>query len=197
MYPENLSKFIQQFSRLPGVGAKSSERLGFYILSQPEEFARSLSESIIRLKMDSVFCSSCGNLSVMDPCGICTDKTRDDSIICVVEHPSDIYYIETTNCFHGLYHVLGGILSPLNGVSPEDLRINELIQRVKKLSVTEILFATSATTEGDTTALFIKNILQPTKIKFTHLARGIPVGTNLQYAGSGSLSQAIRSREEL
>lgn len=197
MYPENLSKFIQQFSRLPGVGSKSSERLGFYILSQPEEFARSLAESIIRLKTDSVFCSSCGNLSVTDPCGICTDAARDNFIICVVEHPADIYYIETTNSFHGLYHVLGGVLSPLNGVSPGDLKIEKLVQRVEELSVTEILFATSATTEGDTTALYIKNLLQSTKIRFTHLARGIPVGTNLQYAGSGSLSQAIRSREEL
>jgi recombination protein RecR len=197
MLPHNLSHFIKIFSKLPGIGYKTSERLGFYILSQTEEYSNQLAESIVNLKRKIKVCSICGNISETDPCLVCTEHSRDRHILCIVEKPIDIYYMESTNSYKGLYHVLGGVISPLNGITPKDLRITELITRMKDLPVDEILFATSPTTEGDTTALFIKELLKDIHIKFTHLARGIPVGTGLQYAGSNSLSQAIKGREEI
>jgi recombination protein RecR len=197
MFPRYLSHFIKVFSKLPGIGYKSSERLGFYLLSQPQEYSVILTEAILDLKRNTKICSLCGNISESDPCHICNDGTRDNKIICIVEKPIDIYYIESTNSFKGLYHVLGGIISPLNGITPKDLKITEFLERLKKLPVDEVLFATSPTTEGDTTALYIKEIIKSLPIRFTHLARGIPVGTGLQYAGCGSLSQAIIGREEL
>lgn len=197
MFYKNLSNFIQSFSRLPGIGAKTSERLGFYILSQSIDFANHLSESILNLKKNSVICSICGNLYDQDPCYICSDPSRLNDILCVVENPIDIYFMEMTNSFKGVYHVLGGLLSPLNGVTPKDLRINELFNRLNHASIKEILFATSPTTEGDSTALYIKEMLKDKDIKLTHLARGIPVGTGLQYASHNSLIQAIKGREEI
>ncbi len=197
MISKDLSNFISCFSKLPGIGYKTSERLGWFILSQPYEFAKQLSDSIIILKENSHICSICGNISDSDPCNICNNSSRDRTLLCVVENALDINYIESTNKFYGIYHVLGGVISPLNGVTPEDLKINGLIERVMKMNIKEIIFATSPTTEGDTTILYIKELLTNYDIKLSHLPRGIPVGTGLQYAGIGSLSQALKSREEI
>ena len=195
MIPKKLSDFIKQFSRLPGIGNKTSERIGFFLVTQDSGYVKALADSIRDLKDGIKVCSVCGGISDSDPCDICSDRSRDHATICVVENALDIYYIESTNSYRGLYHVLGGVISPLNGVLPKDLRIEELLSRVKEGNVRELLFATSATTEGDTTILYIKDLVQGVKI--THLARGIPVGTGLQYAGNSSLVQAIRSREEV
>jgi recombination protein RecR len=197
MIPENLKQFIQQFSKLPGIGYKTSERLGFYIISRPELFSEELSDAILSLKKNSKICSLCGNISDSDPCGICSDPYRDKALLCIVEQPVDIYYIESTDSYKGLYHVLGGLISPLDGISPKNLAIDSLIQKVRSGSIKEIIFATSPTTEGDTTALYIKEFLKESNIKTTHLARGIPVGTGLQYAGNTSIQQAIKNREAL
>lgn len=196
MIPKKLGDFIRYFSRLPGIGNKTSERIGFFLVTQKDPgFVQALADSIRELKEGTKVCSECGGISDDDPCDICSDRSRDRSTICVVENALDIYYIEPTNSYKGLYHVLGGVISPLNGVLPKDLRIEELLKRIKDNHVQELLFATSATTEGDTTILYIKELVKGVKI--THLARGIPVGTGLQYAGNSSLVQAIRSREEV
>lgn len=195
MLPKKLEEFIRTFSRLPGIGHKTSERIGFYLVTQESGFVNALADNIRDLKADIKVCSVCGGISDGDPCELCSDISRDRSTICVVENALDIYYLESTNSYRGLYHVLGGVISPLNGVLPKDLRIEELLKRVKDGSVKELLFATSATTEGDTTLLYIKDLVEG--IKITHLARGIPVGTGLQYAGNSSLVQAIRYREEV
>lgn len=195
MLPAALEQFIKVFSRLPGVGQKTAERLGFYIVSKNDDFARALSDAVTGLKANVSKCSRCGGLSESGLCGICSDSRRDSGSLCIVENALDIFTMESTHSFSGHYHVLEGVLSPLNGVTPADLRIRELLERVQREPVSEILFATSPTTEGDTTALYIKSLLEGRNIRFTHLARGIPVGTDLQYAGTGSLSEAIRKRE--
>ncbi len=197
MIPTYLNNFIKIFSKLPGIGYKTSERLGFYILQQPESFSNMLVDSILNLKKNTMICSICGNIDDSDPCHICNDPLRDRKIICVVETALDIFYIESTNSFNGLFHVLGGVISPLNGITPKDLNIESLQNRIKGVEINEIIFATSPTTEGDTTVLYIKDIILGNSIKFTHLARGIPVGTGLQYAGKISISQAIKGREEI
>ncbi len=197
MFSESLRHFIALFSQLPGIGQRSSERIGYFLLSQKEEFIKDLTESIINLKKNILLCSICGNLSEYDPCQICTNKSRDIELLCIVESPIDIYYIESTNCYKGLYHSLGGVLSPLNGITPKDLNINKLLDRFNSQNFRELIFATSPTTEGDATVLYIKDLLKDKNIIFSHLARGIPVGTSIQYAGNRSLSQAMKSREKL
>lgn len=195
MLPKKLNDFIRQFSRLPGIGHKTSERIGFHLVSADQDAVTALARSISELRAGIRNCSECGYITESDPCPVCSDGSRDRSILCVVENAMDIHYIESTNSYQGLYHVLGGVISPLNGVTPRDLRIEPLIGRLE--GVRELIFATSATTEGDTTVLYIKELIKDRKIRTTHLARGIPVGTGLQFAGAGSLSQAIRSREEV
>ncbi|OHD56517.1 MAG: recombination protein RecR [Spirochaetes bacterium GWF1_51_8] len=197
MLPGNIERFVRDFSRLPGIGRKTSERLSFYILSQPSEFSKELSEAIVRLKEETRLCSQCGNITDSDPCPICNDSSREMNVICVVETAIDIYYIEETGSFKGLYHVLGGLISPLNGVTPDDLELNSLLKRVTGLGIKEVVVALSSTTEGDATALYIREMLESKGVMTTLPARGIPVGTDIQYAGKGSLAQALRNREEL
>jgi recombination protein RecR len=195
--PKSLENFVRTFSRLPGIGRRSAERAGFFLLSQPPGFARSLAAAVSDLREHTVTCQRCGCISDEASCPVCDDPTRDTSTICVVESPADVLSIESTKSYEGLYHVLGGVISPLNGVMPDDLRIRELAERARVPGVKEILFATSPTTEGDTTVLYIRELLAGLSLRVTHLARGIPVGTDLQFAGSGSLTQAIRNREEI
>ncbi|MCX7821744.1 MAG: recombination mediator RecR [Brevinematales bacterium] len=197
MYPPNIIDFIKIFSKLPGIGPKSAERVAFYILSQNVEFAEKLAGSIIAIKKKTKKCHICGNIDVNDPCFICADPKRDNSKICVVEDAMDIYLIENMSIYNGLYHCLGGLISPLSGVKPEDLKIKELISRIKENKVKEVIFALSAIPEGDTTILYIKSLVKNSDIKFTTLARGIPVGTGLQYAGNKSLEEAFKGREEV
>jgi recombination protein RecR len=197
MLPENIERFVREFSRLPGIGRKTSERLSFFLLSQPDEFAGELADSIIRLKSDMRLCSVCGNITDKDPCAICSDTSRDETVICVVETAIDIFYIEETASYKGIYHVLGGVISPLNGVTPDDLALKSLLMRATAGAALEVVVALSSTTEGDATALYIAQMLQDKGLKITLPARGIPVGTDIQYAGKGSLAQAIRNREEM
>ncbi len=197
MYPPNIRDFIKIFSKLPGIGPKSAERVAFYILSQSFEFAQQLATSIVAIKRKTKKCSLCGNIDITDPCSICTDPKRDKTKICVVESPLDIYLIDNTGIYNGLYHSLEGLISPLSGIKPEDLKIKELIKRIIENKVIEVIFALSATPEGDTTILYIKDLFKNSHIKFTTLARGIPVGTGLQYAGSKSLEEAFKGREEV
>jgi recombination protein RecR len=197
MLPQNIERFVREFSRLPGIGRKTSERLSFYLLSQPDEFAGELADSIIRLKADMRLCSICGNITDSDPCAICGDASRDETVICVVETAIDIYYIEETASYRGMYHVLGGLISPLNGVTPDDLELKTLLRRATDGTAKEIVVALSSTTEGDATALYIAQMLEERGLRITLPARGIPVGTDIQYAGKGSLAQAIKNREEM
>lgn len=197
MYPQSIVNFIKIFSRLPGIGPKSSERIAFYILSQPDEFAIKLSESIRNIRKELKKCNLCGNIDITNPCGICTDNSRDKTKLCIVESATDIYIIEETGSYKGLYHCLGGLISPLHGITPDKLTINQLLTKIKESEIKEIIFALSATPEGDTTILYIKDLLKNKTIKITTLARGIPVGTGLQYAGKRSLTEAIKGREEV
>ncbi len=197
MYPPHIHNFIKIFSKLPGIGPKSSERIAFFILSQPDDFAVRLSEIIKNIKGETKKCSICGNVDIKDPCSICSDNSRDQTRLCVVESPVDIYIIEETKLYKGLYHCLEGLISPLNGVTPDKLTINSLLTRIKDREIKEIICALSATPEGDTTVLYIKDLLKNKNIKITTLARGIPVGTGLQYAGTRSLLEAFKGREEV
>ncbi len=196
MLPGNILQFVRSFSKLPGIGAKTAERLGFSIISKPMEYAEELARALIELKQNSHTCQICGNLDMTDPCMICGNSHRDTRMICVVETAVDLYSIEDTRAYKGLYHVLGGVIDPLHGVTPQSLNIDSLARRIGELKVNEIIFATSPTTEGDTTALYIREMLQGKGLEFTHLARGIPVGTDLQYAGNNSISQAIMNRDK-
>lgn len=197
MFPKVIEQFIQQFSRLPGIGTRTSERLAFYLVSQNDGYVRELDRALLELKEEARVCEICGNISDTNPCHICADENRDQSVLCVVENVTDLYSIEAVQAYKGLYQVLGGLIDPLNGMTPEDLRIGELVSRIRESQgrIQEIIFATGATPEGDTTILYIKELLKDFPIKTTHLARGIPVGTGLQYAGQRSLSEAFRNRE--
>lgn len=197
MFSKSFRDFIHNFSQLPGIGQKSSERIAFFLLKQDDSFVEKLSDSIINLKQKSCFCSICGNISDTDPCQICTDKNRDSEVICVVENPFDICVIESTNSYNGLYHSIGGIISPLNGITPDNLNINALIDRVNNSKIKEIVFALSPTTEGDVTALYIIDLLKGKNIIFSHLARGIPIGISIMHAGTKSVSEAIKGRERI
>lgn len=197
MFSEALQNFISVFSELPGVGRRSSERIAYHLLTRGGDLSERLSEAIVNLKKNTLVCGVCGNLSDYDPCLICTDPQRDRDIICIVESPADIYHIESTNSYRGVYHALGGVLSPLNGITPEDLNLKGLAERLKTSSFSEIIFATSATTEGDATIMYIKDMFKGSNVAFSHLARGIPVGMSIQYAGNKSLSEAMRGRERL
>jgi recombination protein RecR len=201
MLLKSLEKFKRNFSRLPGIGEKTAEKLGFYILTEKKDFAKTLADSIIELKENSRVCAECGNISDTDPCVFCGDLSRDNGMVCVVESALDVYYIEETDSFNGLYHILGGLISPLNGVMPDDLRLSSLLDRIVKRNISEVIIGTSPTTEGDTTALYIRSMIDEKfgahKIKVTHLARGIPIGTDIQFAGKGSLSQALKNREQV
>ncbi|MGA2142234.1 MAG: recombination mediator RecR [Brevinematales bacterium] len=197
MFSEALQDFVSVFSELPGVGRRSSERIAYHLLIRGGDLSERLSGAIDNLKKNTLKCSICGNLSDYDPCLICTDPQRERNILCIVESPADIYHIESTSCYRGVYHSLGGVLSPLNGITPEDLNLKSLAERLKTSSFDEIIFATSATTEGDATIMYIKDMLKDSNVVFSHLARGIPVGMSIQYAGNKSLSEAMRGRERL
>ena len=196
-YTASMLDLIQAFKKMPGLGPKSAERIAFYILRLPPKEAKTLAYSILKMKEKIVFCSRCGNLSEEAICDICKDQTRDSSIICVVEQPNDILAVEKTAAFKGIYHVLGGSLSPLDGVEPRNLQIKELINRLKKENIKEIIIATDSDSEGETTALYLAELLKKTQAKVTRIAFGLPMGTNLEYADEVTLSNAIEGRRQL
>lgn len=194
--PASVTRLIDEFSRLPGVGPKTAARLTYYLLRTPDEQALALSEALRDLKANTRYCSICQNITETDPCGVCADDKRDAGLICVVEEPLDVIAIERTGHFVGRYHVLHGAINPMEGVGPDELRIRELMQRVKDGLVREVIIATNVGLEGDATAMYIHRQLKD-KVKLTRLARGLPVGGDLEYADTVTLSGALEGRTEM
>ncbi len=192
-----VAALIEEFSKLPGVGVKTAQRLTFYILRSPSDQARRLAEAIMRVKESIIYCSRCFNITEADPCLICSNTNRDQEIICVVEEPLDVLALEKTGAYKGLYHVLHGALSPVEGIGPKDLRIEELLKRMRTETVREVILATNPKFEGDYTAGYLQKELKPFSVKVTGLARGLPLGGDLEYADEGTLSRALEGRREL
>lgn len=195
--PEPVAKLIEAFSRLPNIGSKTASRLTFFLLRAQDDVSLSLSEALRNLKEQTRFCSVCGNITVDDPCGVCSDSRRDRSVVAVVEEPLDLIALEQTGTFQGLYHVLGGAISPVNGIGPDDLRIRELVQRVSEGTILEVIVATNPGQEGDATALYIARELKDRGVKLTRLARGLPTGSDLQYVDTVTLLRALQGRTPL
>lgn len=195
--PEPVTKLIDAFSRLPGVGPKTASRLTYYLLRAPDDVSLKLSDALRELKANTRFCSVCYNITVDDPCPICGDARRDHHTIAVVEEPLDVLALERTGSYDGLYHVLHGAISPVNGVGPDDLRIRELVKRVQDGGALEVIIATNPGLEGDATAMFIQRELAGKGAKVTRLARGLPVGGDLEYVDSVTLTRALQGRGEL
>ena len=191
-FPDSLNNLIDEFSRFPGIGKKTAQRMAFYVLNSTNNLADELSHAIQSLKSKIRFCEKCHGISEDVLCQICSDPRRDSTSICVVENPADIYTFEKTNIFKGLYHVLGGVLSPLDGIGPDDLNINSLIERVN--SDDEILVATNATIEGEATCLYLANILEKESVRVTRLARGLPIGGDLEFVDDATIMRAIEDR---
>jgi len=194
MFPESIQNLIKQLSKLPDIGPRAATRLVFYLINQNQGELENLSQSLKELKSKIKLCPNCFNLTTNELCSICSDQKRDKNTICLVETVLNIPPIEKTKQYDGLYHILGGLISPGNETGPENLKIKELVNRVKNDSIKEIIFALSPTTEGDTTTLYIEKILQPLKIKTSRLARGLSVGSDLEYIDENTLSSAFRGR---
>jgi recombination protein RecR len=193
-----VAALIEEFTKLPGIGPKTAQRLTFFLLRSSTDQARRLAEAIVRVKESIVSCSICFNITEEDPCPICTSPERDREIICVVEEPLDVLALEKTGSFHGLYHVLHGALSPVEGIMPKDLRIAELMQRLEgNHGVREVILATNPNYEGDYTAAYIAPLLTARGLRVTRLARGLPIGGDLEYADEGTLSRALEGRREI
>ncbi len=191
-----VARLIEEFHRLPGIGPKSAQRLTYYLLRAPEEQARALAQAILAVKDKIVLCSQCQNITDADPCLICRHPERDRTQICVVEEPLDILALERTGGYKGLYHVLHGVISPMDGVGPEDLKIRELLERLKDGEVQEVILATNPNLEGEATAMYLQNLLKPLGLKVTRLARGLPFGSDLEYADEVTLTRALEGRQE-
>jgi recombination protein RecR len=192
-----ISRLAQELNKLPGVGPKSAQRMAFFLLRSPQEQSERLAEAILNLKQQIKLCSVCYNLTDSDPCTFCRNEARDHSLICVVEQPQDIIAIEHTGVYKGLYHVLHGAISPTEGVGANDVRIRELTLRLSNGAVREVILATNTNLEGEQTALYLHQLLTPMGIKVTRLARGLPFGTELEYADDATLTRAIEGRTEL
>ncbi len=196
-YIEPIAKLIEQFGKLPGIGSKTAGRLAFAVVGMRDEEAAEFANAILAVKSGVKYCSVCQNLSDTEVCRICADNSRDKSVICVVESPKDVMAIEASREFEGHYHVLHGVISPTDGIGPENIRIRELLSRLTGDEVTEVIMATNSTVEGDATAMYISKLLKPAGIKVTRLAYGIPVGGELEYADKDTLARAIDGRREL
>ena len=192
-----VARLIEAFHKLPGIGPKSAQRLTYYLLRASEAEARALAQAIVELKERTTLCSVCQNVTEQDPCGICTDTQRDRATICVVEEPLDILAIERTRGFGGLYHVLHGVLSPMEGVGPDDLKLNQLVVRLRNGGVREVIMATNPNLEGEATAMYVSRLLQPMGVRVTRLARGLPAGADLEYADDVTLARAIEHRQDV
>ena len=196
-FPAPLEKLVEQFARLPGIGGKSAQRLAFYVLSLPESEAQEFADAIVQAKHSVTLCPVCRNLTSGGLCPICSSPKRDEGITCVVADPRDVIAIERSREFTGHYHVLHGVLSPMNHVGPDDLEIKPLLDRVAKGGITEVIMATNPDTEGEATALYIARLLRPFGVKVTRLAYGIPVGGHLEFADDATLMRALEGRREL
>jgi len=197
MYGEPVTKLIESLARLPGIGGKSAQRLAFYIIQMPEGQAERLAEAILFAKQEVRYCSICCNLTDSDPCNVCQNPKRNTREIMVVEDPRDMAAYERTHEYHGLYHILHGVISPMNGVGPNDLRITELLHRVQVQPVDEVITATNPTVEGEATAMYLSKLLKPLGIKVTRIAHGVPVGGDLEYVDEVTLLRALEGRREI
>ncbi|GAI41591.1 unnamed protein product [marine sediment metagenome] len=193
---EAINKLIQEFNRLPGIGPKSAQRLAYYLLRAPDEQTKLLAEAILSLKKKVVLCSTCFNVTESDPCPTCRSDERDRSKICIVEQPQDILALEHTGIYKGLYHVLHGAISPTEGIGADDIRIKELLSRLQDGSVNEAILATNPNLEGEQTAMYLQRLISPLGVRVTRLARGLPFGTELEYADDVTLTRAIEGRQE-
>ena len=196
-YPKPLAKLINELSKLPGIGSKSAQRLAFHILALEDREAAQLAEAITTAKREMKYCSVCGNLTDEDPGAICSDSSRREDIICVVESPRDVMAMERIKEYNGLYHVLHGVISPMEGIGPEDINLKSLIQRLQANDVKELIIATNPNIEGEATAMYIARLIKPAGIKVTRIAHGIPVGGDLEYADEVTLLKSLEGRREL
>ncbi len=196
-YPEPVARLIEALQRLPGIGPKTAQRLTFFLLKRPAEEVRELAEALLAVKERIVYCRTCFNVTDEDPCRICRDPGRDSGVLCVVEEPNDLLAMERTGEFRGRYHVLLGALSPLEGIGPEDLKVRELLARLDAGGVAEVILATNPNVEGEATALYLARLLRPLGVRVTRIARGLPVGGDLEYADQVTLSKALEGRREI
>ena len=192
-----VQRLIEEFKKLPGIGPKSAQRLVFHLIRRPNEDCQKLAEAVSRLKASLVLCSTCNNITDVDPCRICSNSNRDPTVICVVEEPFNILSIEKTGVYNGHYHVLHGAISPIDGIGPDDLKLENLFVRLKQKTVQEVIVATNPTSEGEATALYLAKLIKPLDIKLSRIASGIPVGADLEYTDTVTLSRALSGRQEL
>lgn len=197
LFPAALERLTEQFAKLPGIGGKTAQRLAFYLLSQSEDEAQEFADAILEAKHSVHLCPCCRNLTDKDLCPICDDETRDHGMICVVADPKDVIAMERAREFRGVYHVLHGVISPLNHIGPDDICIRELLERVGKGGVREVIMATNPDTEGEATAMYISRLLRPMEVRVTRLAYGIPVGSQLEYADEVTLLRAFEGRKDI
>ena len=196
MFSPSVDNLVAQLTRLPGVGQRTAQRLAFHLLRVPKDEALALAHALEEVKERVRFCNECGNLTEEDLCEICRDARRDHSLICVVEHPADLVSLERTHEFRGLYHVLGGALSPLRGIGPEELRVAPLLERVRKGGAGEVILATSPNVEGEATAVYLASLLRPLGVRLTRIAQGLPVGSELEFTDDATLGKALEARRE-
>lgn len=194
---EPVARLIEEFTKLPGVGPKTAQRLTFHLLRVPMDEARDLAQAILEVKEKVVFCSACFNITEVDPCSICSGSDRDRSTICVVEEPLDVLALERTGQYNGLYHVLHGAISPMEGIGPEELKIRELLRRLGDGEIQEVILGTNPNLEGEATAMYIAKLIAPLGPKVTRLARGLPIGSDLEYADEITLTRALEGRREM
>ncbi len=192
-----MSRLVQELNRLPGIGPKSAQRLAYYIIRLPDDDAYALADAVTSVKQNIVFCEECQNLTDASPCQVCSDPHRDRTTICVVEDPLDVLAMERTRSYRGLYHVLHGVISPINGIGPDQLKLKELFNRLTRDDVAEMVVATNPTLEGEATAMYIRRHQSRDNIKITHLARGLPVGGSLEYTDETTLTRAFQGRQEI
>lgn len=197
-YPEPISKLIDSYMKLPGIGSKTAARLAFYTVDMPEQEVTDFAKALISVKRDLTFCSICGNITDQDPCEICSDESRDKSTILVVESSQDVVAMEKMREYHGYYHILQGVLSPMDGTGPEDINIPTLIKRLQEdEGILEVIIATNATSEGEATAMYLSRLIKPSGIKVTRLAHGLSAGSDIEYADEVTLLKAIEGRQEI
>ena len=196
-YPEPVARLIDALQRLPGIGPRSAQRLTFFLLQRPVDEVRELADALVGLKLSIVNCSRCFNVTQDDPCRICADPARDGRLLCIVEEPNDLLAMERTGDFRGVYHVLLGALSPLDGIGPPDLKVQELLRRLESEPIAEVILATNPNVEGEATAIYLSKLLKPLGVRLTRIARGLPVGGDLEYADQVTLSKALEGRKEV
>ncbi|KKB33335.1 recombination mediator RecR [Bacillus thermotolerans] len=196
-YPEPITKLIDSFMKLPGIGPKTAARLAFFVLDMKEDDVLDFAKSLVNAKRDLTYCSVCGHITDKDPCSICEDMRRDRSLVCVVQDPKDVIAMEKMKEYNGLYHVLHGAISPMEGIGPEDINVPDLLKRLQDETIKEVILATNPNIEGEATAMYISRLLKPSGIRVTRIAHGLPVGGDLEYADEVTLSKALEGRRDV